>query len=197
MGEQDVADQRGAFACREGPVTRVVAGPSFAWAPGARAPAFRRRRVPLGCPLDHVSGAGSGPPGSPSDATRRAKRAIAPRHPARWRGASVTRDLAWRRLPLAPPGRLARRGGRGDAGGSSPGREGAFRAARFALRGFGRVILLRLATKHRTRGPPTMPAPLASLQLASMRRSASLRGGSAARRRPFAPSRAAGVSNLA
>lgn len=28
MGEQDVADQRGAFACREGPVTRVVAGPS-------------------------------------------------------------------------------------------------------------------------------------------------------------------------
>ena len=28
MGEQDVADQRGAFACLEGPVTRVVAGPS-------------------------------------------------------------------------------------------------------------------------------------------------------------------------
>ena len=32
----------------EGPVTRVVAGPSFVWAPGARAPAFRRRRVPGG-----------------------------------------------------------------------------------------------------------------------------------------------------
>ena len=31
MGEQDVADQRGAFACREGPVTRVVAGPSCVW----------------------------------------------------------------------------------------------------------------------------------------------------------------------
>ena len=31
MGEQDVADQRGAFACLEGPVTRVVAGPPCVW----------------------------------------------------------------------------------------------------------------------------------------------------------------------
>lgn len=63
----------------------------------------------------------------------------------------------------APPGHLARRRDRGDAGGSSSGREGAFRAPRFVLHGFGQVILLRFATKLRTRGQPTMSAPLASL----------------------------------
>lgn len=100
MGEQDVADQRGAFACREGPVTRVVAGPSFVWAQGARAPASRRRRVPLGCPFDHVSGAASGPSGSSGDATCRVRQAIAPRHLARWRGAFVTsRNAAFRQRP--------------------------------------------------------------------------------------------------
>ena len=36
MGEQDVADQRGAFACPEGPVTRVVAGPSCVWLGAAK-----------------------------------------------------------------------------------------------------------------------------------------------------------------
>ena len=74
----------------EGPVTRVVAGPSFVWAQGARAPASRRRRVPLGCPFDHVSGAASGPSGFSGDATCRVKQAIAPRHLARWRGVFVT-----------------------------------------------------------------------------------------------------------
>ena len=36
VGEQDVADQRGAFACLEGPVTRVVAGPSCVWLGAAK-----------------------------------------------------------------------------------------------------------------------------------------------------------------
>ena len=84
----------------EGPVTRVVAGPSFVWAQGARAPASRRRRVPLGCPFDHVSGAASGPSGSSGDATCRVRQAIAPRHLARWRGAFVTsRNAAFRQRP--------------------------------------------------------------------------------------------------
>ena len=46
-------------------------------------------------------------------------------------------------------------------------------------------------------GRPTMSAPLASLQLAPMGRVASLRGGFAVRRRPFASSRAAEALNLA
>lgn len=108
------------------------------------------RHVPLGCPRDRV-------PGGWSRAVWPARRRVAPCRasdcaPPSGSVAGRFRHLAKRHLPLTPPGRLARRGGRGDAGGPSSGRGGASRAARLASRGTGQVILPRLATKPRTGG---------------------------------------------
>ena len=161
MGEQDVADQRGAFACREGPVTRVVAGPSCVW----RGLGRRSTRLPRVSPLP-----------SAGISSRRA--------------ACLSRVLPAIMSSGLVPGRLAAQRYRamynkqkrlaiwldgeaflffetsctlpsvnalwsfwhedesaGDVGGSSSGWENAIRPVRVDLHGIGHVIFLRLATK--------------------------------------------------
>ena len=61
MGEQDVADQRGAFACREGPAAHVVAGPSSVSGPRAPSDPSSAGAAPshdqVAPPSDPVTGA--------------------------------------------------------------------------------------------------------------------------------------------
>ena len=162
MGEQDVADQRGAFACR-GPAgsnrrARFSFGRGPFVCPGAATPSrFHRCRSPR-------STRPRLPPAANVSRRRPVPRARAV--PGHDRGAPPSgsmagrfRHLAKRCLPPTPPVIRHEEEGAVDAGGPSSGCEGASRAARLASRGTGQVIFPRLATKSRTGGRPTMSAP--------------------------------------
>ena len=83
---------------------------AYGWARGPRPPAGGAS--PSGAPAIVSPGVGLGPVGPPSDAPRRVGRAVAPRHPARWRGVLVFLGTCVTPPSASAPGHSARRGGR-------------------------------------------------------------------------------------
>ena len=107
-------------------------GSLFCVGPGRAGPGFPPVARPRRPPAIMSPGVGPGSVGPPNDASRRVRQAIAPRHPARWRGVFVIWDLAWRHLPLAHPPLAVWRGGEVAAMPEAPLRDGKAPLARRA-----------------------------------------------------------------